>query len=407
MNGKMTILACITGFLLDCIFGDPVWMYHPIRVIGNLISVLEKGLRKLLCSRIPASEQRKKNKREVLAGGILWILTVSLSFLVPAVLLFAAGKVHPAVRFLLETFWCYQIFAARCLVGESRKVYQKLKEDDLSGARRAVSMIVGRDTENLTAEGVTKAAVETVAENTSDGVTAPLLFLLIGGAPLGFLYKAVNTMDSMLGYKNEKYLYFGRIPAKMDDVFNYIPARLTAWFMIVAAFLTGMDGKNAWKIYLRDKRKHASPNSAQSEAVCAGALDVQLAGDAVYFGKVYKKDYIGDAIRKIEPEDIIVAYDDIDLEVGQIRVRRKGSAGGHNGIKNIISHLGTNEFPRVKVGVGAKPQGGDLVNHVLGHFSKEDEKKMDEVLDEAVAAVETIVTQDVDVAMNRFNAKKK
>lgn len=202
---------------------------------------------------------------------------------------------------------CYQIFAARCLVGESRKVYQKLKEDDLPGARRAVSMIVGRDTENLTAEGVTKAAVETVAENTSDGVTAPLLFLLIGGAPLGFLYKAVNTMDSMLGYKNEKYLYFGRIPAKMDDVFNYIPARLTAWFMIVAAFLTGMDGENAWKIYLRDKRKHASPNSAQSEAVCAGALDVQLAGDAVYFGKVYKKDYIGDAIRKIEPEDILRA----------------------------------------------------------------------------------------------------
>lgn len=307
MNGKMIILACVTGFLLDCIFGDPAWMYHPIRVIGNLISVLEKGLRKLLCSRIYASEQEKKNKREVLAGGILWILTVSLSFLVPAVLLFAAGKVHPAVRFLLETFWCYQIFAARCLVGESRKVYQKLKEDDLPGARKAVSMIVGRDTENLTAEGVTKAAVETVAENTSDGVTAPLLFLLIGGAPLGFLYKAVNTMDSMLGYKNEKYLYFGRIPAKMDDVFNYIPARLTAWFMIVAAFLTGMDGKNAWKIYLRDKRKHASPNSAQSESVCAGALDVQLAGDAVYFGKIYKKDYIGDAIRKIEPEDILRA----------------------------------------------------------------------------------------------------
>ncbi len=307
MNGKMIILACVTGFLLDCIFGDPAWMYHPIRVIGNLISVLEKGLRKLLCSRIHASEQEKKNRREVLAGGILWILTVSLSFLVPAVLLFAAGKVHPAVRFLLETFWCYQIFAARCLVGESKKVYQKLKEDDLPGARKAVSMIVGRDTENLTAEGVTKAAVETVAENTSDGVTAPLLFLLIGGAPLGFLYKAVNTMDSMLGYKNEKYLYFGRIPAKMDDVFNYIPARLTAWFMIVAAFLTGMDGENAWKIYLRDKRKHASPNSAQSEAVCAGALDVQLAGDAVYFGKVYKKDYIGDAIRKIEPEDILRA----------------------------------------------------------------------------------------------------
>ena len=316
MNGRMTILACIIGFLLDCIFGDPVWMYHPIRVIGNLISVLEKGLRKLLCSRIPASEQKKKNKREVLAGGILWILTVSLSFLVPAVLLFAAGKVHPAVRFLLETFWCYQIFAARCLVGESRKVYQKLKEDDLPGARKAVSMIVGRDTENLTAEGVTKAAVETVAENTSDGVTAPLLFLLIGGAPLGFLYKAVNTMDSMLGYKNEKYLYFGRIPAKMDDVFNYIPARIGGCLMVVAAGaaqicekLKGTDKihysiKNAWKIYKRDKKKHSSPNAAQTEAACAGALMVALSGDNYYFGRLVKKPQIGDDIRELETEDI-------------------------------------------------------------------------------------------------------
>ena len=165
-------------------------------------------------------------------------------------------------------------------------------------------MIVGRDTENLTEEGVTKAAVETVAENTSDGVTAPLLFLILGGAPFGFLYKAVNTMDSMLGYKNEKYLYFGRFPAKMDDVFNFIPSRVTALFMIVAAFLTGMDGKNAWKIWRRDRRKHASPNSAQTESACAGALRVRLAGDAVYFGKLHKKEYLGDPLRPIEPEDI-------------------------------------------------------------------------------------------------------
>lgn len=165
-------------------------------------------------------------------------------------------------------------------------------------------MIVGRDTENLTEEGVTKAAVETVAENTSDGVTAPMLFLLIGGAPLGFLYKAVNTMDSMLGYKNERYLYFGRIPAKMDDIFNYIPSRLTAFFMILAAFVTGMDARNAAYIWKRDRRKHASPNSAQTEAVCAGALNIRLAGDAVYFGKLYKKEYIGDSGRTIEPEDI-------------------------------------------------------------------------------------------------------
>ena len=289
-----SLTACVAGFLLDCIFGDPVWLYHPIRVIGNLISLLEKAFRK----------ETDGEKQSMVKGGVLWLIVVSVSFLVPFLLLWVAGKIHPAVRWMLETFWCYQIFAARCLATESGKVYDKLVAQDLEGARKAVSMIVGRDTESLSFEGVTKAAVETVAENTSDGVTAPLIYLLLGGAPLGFLYKAVNTMDSMLGYKNEKYLYFGRIPAKLDDVFNYIPARLTSWFMILAAFLCGLDGKNAWKIYRRDKRKHASPNSAQSEAVCAGALRVRLAGDAVYFGKLYKKDYIGDALKEIEPEDI-------------------------------------------------------------------------------------------------------
>lgn len=289
-----SLTACVAGFLLDCIFGDPVWLYHPIRVIGNVISLLEKAFRK----------ETDGEKQSIVKGGVLWLIVVSVSFLVPFLLFWVAGKIHPAVRWMLETFWCYQIFAARCLATESGKVYDKLVAQDLEGARKAVSMIVGRDTESLSFEGVTKAAVETVAENTSDGVTAPLIYLLIGGAPLGFLYKAVNTMDSMLGYKNEKYLYFGRIPAKLDDVFNYIPARLTAWFMILAAFLCGLDGKNAWKIYRRDKRKHASPNSAQSEAVCAGALRVRLAGDAVYFGKLYKKDYIGDALKEIEPEDI-------------------------------------------------------------------------------------------------------
>ena len=292
------LLACMTGFGLDLIFGDPYWLYHPIRLIGHLISFLEKPLR---------SVAGKSPKKQIVAGGILWLLVILISTGIPCLMLWAAEKIHPAVSFLLECFWCYQILAARSLSVESKKVYHALKTQDVEGARKAVSMIVGRDTKSLTEEGIAKAAVETVAENTSDGVTAPLMFLMLGGAPLGFLYKAVNTMDSMLGYKNEKYLYFGRIPAKMDDVFNYIPARLTAWFMVAAAFLTGMDGKNAWKIYLRDKRKHASPNSAQSEAVCAGALDVQLAGDAVYFGKVYKKDYIGDAIRKIEPEDILRA----------------------------------------------------------------------------------------------------
>ena len=288
----MSLAACAAGLLLDLLFGDPVWLYHPVRLIGNWISWAERQLRKVCGSHLMA------------AGGVLWVMTALMVFLIPFALLALAGWLHPALRFLLETFWCFQILAARSLSSESRKVYEKLKESDLPGARRAVSMIVGRDTEKLTEEGVTKAAVETVAENTSDGVTAPLIYMMIGGAPLGFLYKAVNTMDSMLGYKNDRYLYFGRIPAKMDDIFNYIPARITGLLMTAAAFLTGLDGKNAWKIYRRDRRKHASPNAAQTESVCAGALGVQLAGDAVYFGKVYKKEFIGDALRRIEPEDI-------------------------------------------------------------------------------------------------------
>lgn len=289
----MSLAACAAGLLLDLLFGDPVWLYHPVRLIGNWISWAERQLRKVCGSHLMA------------AGGVLWVMTALMAFLIPFALLALAGWLHPALRFLLETFWCFQILAARSLSSESRKVYEKLKESDLPGAKRAVSMIVGRDTEKLTEEGVTKAAVETVAENTSDGVTAPLIYMMIGGAPLGFLYKAVNTMDSMLGYKNDRYLYFGRIPAKMDDIFNYIPARITGLLMTAAAFLTGLDGKNAWKIYRRDRRKHASPNAAQTESVCAGALGVQLAGDAVYFGKVYKKEFIGDALRRIEPEDIL------------------------------------------------------------------------------------------------------
>ena len=289
----MSLAACAAGLLLDLLFGDPVWLYHPVRLIGNWISWAERQLRKVCGSHLMA------------AGGVLWVMTALMAFLIPFALLALAGWLHPALRFLLETFWCFQILAARSLSSESRKVYEKLKESDLPGARRAVSMIVGRDTEKLTEEGVTKAAVETVAENTSDGVTAPLIYMMIGGAPLGFLYKAVNTMDSMLGYKNDRYLYFGRIPAKMDDIFNYIPARITGLLMTAAAFFTGLDGKNAWKIYRRDRRKHASPNAAQTESVCAGALGVQLAGDAVYFGKVYKKEFIGDALRRIEPEDIL------------------------------------------------------------------------------------------------------
>ena len=294
----LTLAALLTGYVLDLIFGDPRQIYHPIRIIGNLIAVLEKGIRKVF---------PKTSKGELAGGTVLVVLVVLICTAVPAALLGLAAWIHPVVYWLLASFWCWQILATKSLKTESMKVYVPLKEGDLPAARRAVAMIVGRDTERLTEEGVAKAAVETVAENTSDGIVAPLIFLALGGPALGFFYKAVNTMDSMVGYKNERYLYFGRTAARLDDVLNFLPSRISAWLMILAATILGMDGKNAKRIYLRDRKNHASPNSAQTEAVMAGALRVQLAGDAWYFGELYKKPTIGDPFRAVEPEDIVRA----------------------------------------------------------------------------------------------------
>ena len=289
------ILALPAGFVLDLIFGDPRWLYHPVCLIGKLISLLEKGIRRIF----------PKSQKGELAGGCLEVLLVcGLCFLVPFGILHVLYGWQPWLGFLLETFWCYQLLATKSLKTESMKVYDRLVNGTLEEARYAVSMIVGRDTNSLTAEGVTKAAVETVAENTSDGIIAPMLYMAIGGAPFMFLYKGINTMDSMLGYKNDRYLYFGRCAAKLDDAANYIPARVSGWLMVAGTLFVGLDTKNAAKIYRRDRRNHASPNSAQTEAAMAGALYVQLAGNAYYFGKLYEKPTIGDAIRKVEAEDI-------------------------------------------------------------------------------------------------------
>ncbi len=196
------------------------------------------------------------------------------------------------------------MLAMKSLKKESIAVYDKLQKNDLEGARNAVSRIVGRDTQYLTKEGITKATIETVAENTSDGVIAPLFYMTFFGTLGGVFYKAVNTMDSMVGYKNEKYIDFGKYPAKLDDIVNYIPSRISALLLCCCSFLLGYDGKNSFKIWKRDKRKHASPNSAQTESACAGALGIQLAGDAWYFGKRYHKEFIGDKNRDVEIEDI-------------------------------------------------------------------------------------------------------
>ena len=292
---ELSLLAVILGFILDLIVGDPHWLYHPIRLVGHLIS----GLEKLLRSIFPKTEQG-----ELIAGGFLLVLTAGITTAVAWELLLAAGLVHPCLRFVLEVIMCYWVLATKSLKTETMKVYDALKEGDLKKARFAVSMVVGRDTEVLDDIGVTKAAVETVAENASDGVIAPLLFLMIGGAPLGFFYKAVNTMDSMVGYKNDKYLYFGRAAAKFDDVLNYIPARLSGMLMCGAAAFCGMDSKNAWRIYWRDRYNHSSPNSAHTEATAAGAMHIQLAGNAYYFGKLYEKPTLGDPDRPVEYEDI-------------------------------------------------------------------------------------------------------
>ncbi len=232
------------------------------------------------------------------------VIVLFVSTIVPWGILHLAYLFSQIAGIVIESFMCYQILATRSLRDESDKVYVALKNEGLDAGRKAVSMIVGRDTENLTEKGVTKACVETVAENTSDGIIAPLVYMMIGGAALGWTYKAVNTMDSMIGYKNEKYLYFGTVAAKLDDIVNFIPARLAAWFMILASLVTREDYKNAIRIYKRDRHNHKSPNAAQTEAVMAGALDIELAGDAWYFGTLYQKPTIGDPIREIEVQDI-------------------------------------------------------------------------------------------------------
>ena len=290
-----TLYALLSGFGLDLLLGDPHSFPHPVVAIGKLISALEKLLRRLF----PATRNGER-----LAGGILWVLVVSVSAGIPALLLWLCRGISPWLGLAAESVMCWQILAVKSLRTESMKVCRALSAGDTEGARHAVSMIVGRDTTRLDRAGIARAAVETVAENTSDGVVAPMVFLAIGGAPLGFFYKAVNTMDSMLGYIELPYRDFGFVPAKMDDVMNYLPARLSGLLMLAAGTLLGMDARNGWRIFRRDRYNHASPNSAQTESVCAGLLGLRLAGDAWYHGALHKKPYIGDPLREVEPEDI-------------------------------------------------------------------------------------------------------
>lgn len=297
------IFAFIAGFVLDLLIGDPHFIPHPVRLIGSLISFCDKRLN---CDAGYNISEKKLNLTKYKRGMLLAFTVIFATFAISVIIIVATYSINLYAGVIAEAVMTWQILATKCLRVESMRVYDALRTDGVDAGRRAVSMIVGRDTSVLDAAGVTRAAVETIAENTSDGVIAPMLYTAIGGPVLGFVYKAVNTMDSMIGYKNDKYMYFGRFAARLDDVVNFIPARISAYLMIAAAFIGGrqFDGKNAYRIFKRDRFNHASPNSAQTESVCAGALRVQLAGDAVYFGKLVKKKYIGDGLREIEYEDI-------------------------------------------------------------------------------------------------------
>ena len=280
------------GFILDLIIGDPNNPVHPVRIIGKLCSFLENIMRKIF-----------KNSLKF-AGLLVWLITVGVTFIVTFFIVDIAKKYNIYFGIFLEGILIYFCISSKGLVVEGRKVIKYLLKNDIEGARKQLSYIVGRDTQSLDEKGIVRAVVETIAENMSDGVIAPIFYAGMFGAPLAMAYKAVNTMDSMFGYKNDRYMEFGFFPAKLDDVFNYIPARVTGIIIVISSFILRYDYKNSFKIYKRDRYNHTSPNSAHPEAAMAGALDVQLGGANYYFGKLVEKPTIGDKIKEIEIKDV-------------------------------------------------------------------------------------------------------
>ena len=288
----------IAAFILDLIIGDPQNPYHPIRLIGNAISL---GLRLYKKARI------KSPALQFLMGLALTLLIVGLSYTLTRLIIWGFSSLNYWLGLILEAVICYFLIAARALKDESMKVCRSLNAGDIEAARKNLSLIVGRDTQNLSKPDIAKAAVETVAENLSDGVIAPLIFIFIGGAPLGMAYKAINTLDSMLGYRNDEFEYLGKFPARLDDAVNIIPARVSALLMILGSIFLGMDVKGAARIYIRDRYKHKSPNSGHTESVCAGALGLSLGGANYYHGILVNKPSIGDDLHEPMPEHIISA----------------------------------------------------------------------------------------------------
>ena len=290
----MNLLSIYTGYVLDLIIGDPYSFPHPVRYIGKLISIVEKQIRKITSS----------DKGLKIAGFFLWFIVVGATFGITTLVL-QLFKFNKLAYFIVNTILIYTTLATKCLKDESVKIYKVLKTGDLDKSRIQLSYIVGRDTTNLNEKEIVRATVETVAENTVDGIIAPLFYGFIGGAPLAMAYKAVNTLDSTVGYKNDKYYYLGFASAKIDDIANYIPARLGVILLSLGSLFAGFNFKDALKIGIRDRKNHKSPNCAFSEGAVAGALGIQLGGTNVYFGKEVYKPTIGDKTREIEIEDIV------------------------------------------------------------------------------------------------------
>lgn len=288
------VLQIYAALLLDQLLGDPRWLPHPIRLIGRLADLLEKIFR-TLCPSLR------------LAGIFTVMLLVGTTASAVVCLMQLTTKIHPFLGTLSGIIIMYTSFAARDLWKHSHAVYEALKANNIEDARHKVSLIVGRDTTNLSEKEVARAAVESVAESLVDGVTAPLFYAFLFGPAGAMAYKAINTTDSMFGYKNEQYREFGWAGARLDDFANFIPARITAFLIPVAALLLGLNAHNSWRIFLRDRKNHASPNSGHSEAAVAGALEVQLGGSNIYFGKVVEKPTIGDESQQITPKHILLA----------------------------------------------------------------------------------------------------
>jgi len=291
----MNYIIITFGYLWDLIFSEPKKIPHPVVLIGNLISLCEKKLYK----------EENSNKNKFLKGMLLNFLVLLIVFSIVFLIVYFASLIHPYIYILISGILISFTISTEALKKAAMEIYDLLDKNEIIEARKKVGMIVGRDTEKLNEEEISRAVIETVAENIVDGITSPLFYGMIGGAPLAFLYRAVNTMDSMVGYKNEKYLYFGRFSAKIDDVFNFIPARITSLLIIIIAFLhPGLNGKNALKSVIRDAHKHPSPNGGYTESAAAGALEIRLGGYNYYFGEKHFRAYMGENLQKTEKEKI-------------------------------------------------------------------------------------------------------